>query len=726
MKVTGQNVTDSFYSAEGVLDQICLGLQGDVSEAIDGAYNTVMQRYASESEEERTATFANSYVNTLRNRLRYDKENPVVGGVTYEAEMLCDRSKLEGYISKDVLPQTKIYPAGDEDAECFVLTTTTAGLVIEDLVVEYTDEKGYLSVIQTDIALSIPDMNLINSEEIPDLFSYSIIGNGGISITKSGTKIAGNVYAGSAHVLDPSKVSASDYESLVVPTGASVDFSGADYVIADGDISVSGTVGENDALVTDARGELWARNLTVSGAYAGLLGTTYLSDDMVLSGKNANVYFSAGTGDAQTLGNFFGYGTSTTDANASSAIIINGTDAVLDLSGVGTMAVGGYAYIGTSKIGSNSSDIQLGESIAVKGDQIAYLVPAECIATADGTSMLSQNPISVGDYENFLNLMEDQEQTTTYRLVDESVTIKKTRKKLSRYLGSKTVSDAYTMIVVPSKTGEHEDGLVYFYLNLDADMATQYFQDYYSTNSTKLTNYTKFYTKGIQALGENAQIYTAGTYAQYTDGDASVSYAVGDDPVNGGLGNCPYIYEALTTKLITAYAELSTEEIGKTVFSNLISVEELKNFLSTCPGKKFETSVETANGGKMTLVLVNNVGGSAYCHTDGNEKNSYLIIATGDVNVEANFVGTILAGGKVTVQNSANITMKTAQTEYTKQLLAQECTNGSVTMYAYDFFKDGSIYTISGFTGSSGDTVTGDSALVDLGALITYQNWKKK
>jgi hypothetical protein len=125
-------------------------------------------------------------------------------------------------------------------------------------------------------------------------------------------------------------------------------------------------------------------------------------------------------------------------------------------------------------------------------------------------------------------------------------------------------------------------------------------------------------------------------------------------------------------------------------------------------------------------VLVNNVGGSAYCHTDGNEKNSYLIIATGDVNVEANFVGTILAGGKVTVQNSANITMKTAPTEYTKKLLAAECTNGSITTYAYDFFKDGNIYTISEFTGSSGDTVTGGSALVNLGDLITYQNWKKK
>jgi hypothetical protein len=372
----------------------------------------------------------------------------------------------------------------------------------------------------------------------------------------------------------------------------------------------------------------------------------------------------------------------------------------------------------------------MGESIAVKGDQIAYLVPAECIATEDGTSMLSQNPISVGDYVKFLKLMENQdEEDEQYRLVDASVTIKKTKKKLSHYLGNKTISEAYTMIVVPSKTGDSNDGLVYFYLNLDADMATQYFQDYYGTNSTKLTNYTKFYTEGIQALGENAQIYTAGTYAQYEGGDASVSYDVGDDPVNGGLGNCPEIYEALTTKLVTTYSALSSEEIGNTVFSNLISVDEMEDFLSVCPGYRFETSIETANGGTMTLVLVNNVKGSAYCHTDGNEKNSYLIIATGDVNVEANFVGTIFAGGRVTVQNRANITIKPAETENIKKLLAAECTNVNLTVYAYDFFKDGNIYMTSGFTGSSndadGDTLVGDSA-VDLGDLITYQNWKKK
>jgi hypothetical protein len=573
---------------------------------------------------------------------------------------------------------------------------------------------------------------MINSQNVPNVFDYSIIGNGGVTIDGYGTKIGGSVYAGSSNALDSSRVSASDYESLVVSTTGTVDFSGADYVIADGDVLLNNSVGTNDKLLTDPDGELWARNLTVSGASAGLLGTSYLADDLILAGTSPQVFFSMISGAEQTFGSYIGYGTSTTDSAASSAIIINGTDAVLDLSGVDTMAVGGYAYIGTSKINSNSvdgltngSNILLGESISVKGDQIAYLVPSECIATVNGTSALFQNPISVGDYEKLV------ENPDVYTMVDADVSIRKTNKKLSSYLGGKSIDEAYTKIVVPSKTGNPKDGQVYFYLNLDSANATQYFLDYYNADSKKLARYTEFYTEGIQALGENAQIYTAGTYVEYEDDDlSSLSYSIGTDPVNGGMGNLPGIYEALTTKLVTDYSALSSEEIGKTVFANLIQTDEMKNFVSTCSAKTYKTSVETANGGDYTLVLTDNAGSSAYSHTDGNAKNSYLIIATGDVVVKADFVGTIIAGGTVTVDNTANITMLPVATEYVKKLLAVECDNGNgVTMKTYEFFKDGNAYMVSGFSGetaTSADPLAGDSSLVDLGELITYQNWKKK
>ncbi len=367
MKVTDRDVTDNFYSAEGVLDQICAGLQQDASDALDGAYNAVMQNYASLSESERSATFANTYVFQLRSSLSYGDGTAITttSGTTMQKDMLYNVEKLKGYVSQKVIDaakSVKIYYGGGDLEEAYIetcgtLNTTTSGIVLKDLVVEYTDADGNLSVIQTDIAMTVPDMNLVSSENVPDVFEYSIVGNEGVVINGYQTTVNGSVYAGSLYARNETQTGtdAEYYQSLVVADTATVDFSGADYVIADGNITMSGGVGSAIKFATNPAGELWGLDFSISNSTAGLYGTTYLADDMTLSGSSPKVSFSTTVDGETTYGSYVGYGTSTSDASLSSAIIINGTDAVLDLSGVDTMVVGGYAYIGTNKI-STSTD----------------------------------------------------------------------------------------------------------------------------------------------------------------------------------------------------------------------------------------------------------------------------------------------------------------------------------------------------------------------------------
>ena len=53
----------------------------------------------------------------------------------------------------------------------------------------------------------------------------------------------------------------------------------------------------------------------------------------------------------------------------------------------------------------------MGESIAVKGGQVAYLVPAECIGTVKGESVIGQNPINAekeNDIIDFRNEYGDE------------------------------------------------------------------------------------------------------------------------------------------------------------------------------------------------------------------------------------------------------------------------------------------------------------------------------
>ena len=137
---------------------------------------------------------------------------------------------------------------------------------------------------------------------------------------------------------------------------------------------------------------LWAQGVKLSSAQVNLLGTTYLSDDLTIE---------SGSGSRVTVqGEYYGYGYPESarsslnnymydnpekrwsDTVLSSSIVINGKNTTLDLSGVRKIMLAGRSYIGTSKVKpvngeSNSNDVMMGESITVKGTQLAYLLPSD-------------------------------------------------------------------------------------------------------------------------------------------------------------------------------------------------------------------------------------------------------------------------------------------------------------------------------------------------------------
>ena len=99
MKVTDEKNTDNFYSAEGVLDQICTGLQGDISKAYSAGYTKVMENYSDSSINEagRQSIFAQEYLKSLKGSLESDNT-----GMHYKTEKLKDYvdSKLTDENSK--------------------------------------------------------------------------------------------------------------------------------------------------------------------------------------------------------------------------------------------------------------------------------------------------------------------------------------------------------------------------------------------------------------------------------------------------------------------------------------------------------------------------------------------------------------------------------------------------------------------------------------------------
>jgi hypothetical protein len=735
MKVTDRNVTNSFYSAEGVLDQIRVGLQNDVSEALGKAYTETMKQYASLTEDERESLFSSKYIGALRLSLNPSGSITLADGTAVDAQMLCEIGKLKNYIASTVRPQVNLKNGKNDPSDCCFLNVTTSGLVIKDLVVEFTDDTDNLSIIQTDILLQIPDLNMVGSANAPQVFDYPLIGNAGVEFLGQNTTVKGSVYAGSQYALNAVRKDGTTeedyYKSLVIADTSTVNFTQAPYVIADGDLWVNGITGSSYAIETNKSGQVWARNINLKDSTALLSGTTYVWDDMTLLGDGSQV---------KIAGTYAGYGSSTVGDDGSSAIIINGKNSVLDMSEAKSVVVAGYAYINTGNIstkeeGKTNSDVQLGESIMVKGDQIAYLVPTECVATVggdkdtEGTSRYKKNPLTVAEY----NAVEADDTCT---LVDFNVTTK-TGHTLATYFGADaSVDTAIRKVWVPSKTGNPDDGLVYLYLNMDAKTASQYFMDYYKAGDDKLKKYNAFYTDGINAIGENTTINTAGTYVEYTEDKSSgkdvpltLKYDTGTDTING-TGSLADIYDALTTKLVSDPAEI-TELDYDTVFENVIDKAFLKDFLKNCTNKTFTASQSGTGGQTLYVVMVDNEGGDPYVFEDDNNKHVYIIVATGDVYINESFTGTVIADGKVKIgtkngiQTTDNITVQKTTTENIKKLLLVLCeNNNSQSVNLYTFFRDGSVYISNGFTGSSSGSTASDE--VELSNLITYQNWKKK
>lgn len=746
MKTTDEKNTDNFYSAEGVLDQICTGLEGDMSAAYTEGYSKVMQSYktkgnAENNEANRQASFVNTYVAALKSRLVDPND---AKGITY------NMGKINGYVDSNLTKTDSsgkpvYYPhAKVTSVSTPKLKTYQNRTVLEGIKVEYIDEKGYKSIIQTDISLAVPTMSFTASGGVPELFTYSLVGNTGLEIGNGAhnVNLGGNLYAGSD----------STGMCVLIPNNTKLRVDNASYMIADGNLEVgnpnsnrAGTHNES-TLSIDKQCQLWTKNINVNGANVSLEGTTYVSDDMTLKGRGSTVTLGKDENGKSTDGKYVGFGNSDISSAESSAIIINGRESTLDMSGIKELMLAGNTYINRSSMvkvnGSykENKDVAMGESISVKGNQIAYLIPPECIGTdgdgADAKSVYYKNPLSYSEDDEITSNGSDSQK---YTVVNTNVVSSKTGKPLSYYLSQYLSADEmkntdnYIRKVYAPSNGSESDGLVYYYLNMPVKQASQYYEDYYnidhSSADSKLQKYTAFYTKSIQ-VNDAASIYTSGDYSLYDGSNLSLLKGIVDgvemDAQSIELKNT---YTALRKRLITSYNSLPPTAESASLFTNIVHEGNLETFTKNETGKKLEvTATYTGKYNKdETYKAVVVDGDYTYPQSDSKEnKNVRIIVATGNVTINDNFTGTIIAGKKIFVNKQC--TVLNCPQEIFKALLLKEVkvkdvnTGLQTIMHLYDVFDDGADY-LGGITKTAANG-SGD-ADIDYSSLITYQNWKK-
>ena len=730
MKVTDKKNTDNFYSAEGVLDQICTGLQGDISKAYSAGYTKVMENYSDSSINEagRQSNFAQEYLKNLKTSLEYDST-----GMTFNMGKLIqyvDPKLLENKVNQPhaVIKSTNADVNGNGQLKVY-----QNRVVLNGLRVEYTDEKGFKSIIETDISLGVPSMSFTASGGVPELFTYSLVGNEGLKITSGLNKVnlSGNLYAGCENAAD----TGTSTTSVTIPNNATLDVKDTSYMIAEGDIEVGdfaeknmAGVHNNSTLSVDSQCQLWTSNINVNGAAVNLDGMTYVADDMTLKGTGSKV--TLGKNNKNNNAKYVGFGNGGADkenpvAGDSSAIIINGREASLDMSNIRELMLAGTAYINTqaivnssSSVGTENSNVGMGESISVKGDQIAYLVPPECIGTsgngADAKSLYNKNPLSYKEYKDITATGQDQ---TKYTEVNANVVSTKTGKALSAYLPeSKTIDKCIKKVFVPS-TDNSDDGLVYYYVNLPTNKAAEYYSDYFGADSDKLNRYTKFYTDSIK-VNEAASIYTAGNYSIYDGSNLSLLKGIADGvDMDAQSDALQRTYTALNSKLLTNYADLPTNAASVSLFTNIVNNT---NLLKIVPNSGNKHIFETEYQGKKYQAIVKN-GNYTY---DANDKshNVDIIVATGDVTLNADFTGTIVAKGRIIV-NKDQCEIDNGTQELFKALLLEKVSDADDALHLYDVFMDGANYL--GNVSSFSNKKEADTK-IDYATLITYQNWTKE
>lgn len=734
MKVTDKKNTDNFYSAEGVLDQICTGLQGDISKAYSAGYTKVMENYSDSSINEagRQSNFAQEYLKSLKTSLEYDST-----GMTFNMGKLIQYVDPKLRENKENQPRAIIKSTNADVYGNGKLKVYQNRVVLNGLRVEYTDEKGFKSIIETDISLGVPSMSFTASGGVPELFTYSLVGNEGLDIISGLNKVnlSGNLYAGCENAAG----TGTSTTSVTIPNNATLDVKDTSYMIAEGDIEVGDFAGKdtatikknmagvhnNSTLSVDSQCQLWTSNINVNGAAVKLDGMTYVADDMTLKGTGSKV--TLGKNNKNNNAKYVGFGNGGADkenpvAGDSSAIIINGREASLDMSNIRELMLAGTAYINTQAIvnssGTKNSNVAMGESISVKGDQIAYLVPPECIGTsgdgADAKSLYNKNPLSYKEYKDITATGQDQ---TKYTEVNANVVSTKTGKALSAYLPEgRTIDNCIKKVFVPS-TDNSDDGLVYYYVNLPTNKAAEYYSDYFGADSDKLNRYTKFYTDSIQ-VNEAASIYTAGNYSIYDGSNLSLLKGIADGvDMDAQSDALQRTYTALNSKLLTNYADLPANAASVSLFTNIVNNT---NLLQIVPNSGNKHIFETEYQGKKYQAIVKN-GNYTY---DANDKshNVDIIVATGDVTLEADFTGTIVAKGRIIVKKD-QCEIDNGTQEVFKALLLEKVSNADDALHLYDVFMDGANYlgNVSAFSNKKeADTK------IDYATLITYQNWTKE
>lgn len=748
IKVNDIRNKNSFYSAETVMEQILAGLQKESSDAVAIAYKETLSRWDQDddgiqSEANHYSSFASMYLDTLVKQLK----NKEKGDGYYNRDTL--RNYVDSEIWKNVNESAWNNGTDETDAskaKAPVMELVNGNsLILRNVFVSYMDGDR-LSIVSTDLCLDAPEIVFTRSGSVDDLYDYLLIGNQGISLTKGSGQVTGDgsIYAGIDEATGKGGITINPASSLAINNGR--------YVISKGEIDVIGPGA--GFIVRDAKetgSSVYAKSLDLQSGMISLDSKTYIANDLTLSGNGSK---------ATLTKEYYGYGTSTetgledrtTDQENSSAIIINGQNSTVNLSGVNTLMLAGRAYIGTNttkkeldqNTEKNEKAVLMGESITVKGGQIAYLVPTECLGVYNGETLIGQNPLTQ-DQATKMQAYKDQ-YGEEFREVDFTRPVGRLGGETLASFGVADMDHIRKVSTQYVGGGTESKSLTYYYLVMDADDAARYYQTYYQQDNNKemIDNYFKKYATGGILLGDytskqnsytilgNALVSDAlsqSGVSLFTSADTTTDRTLTPAEVFQKSADIANVYKGLTTNLSEDGASASPlQNVFESVIKKEITMKQEDGSEQKEPIQKYLMD----NGGTMEFTTEDGLkgiittGNYTLSSATGGASNVRLIISLGDIMIDRNFTGLAIAKGTITIDGATGkgaASLKRNKMELYKVLNATTGTEGD-TITPMAFFVNGEAGLADGVQEAPTDDA--GNLNIDYTEIVRYMNWEKR
>ena len=645
MKMIERKSKENFYSCETTLDEIKTGLQELTAKKIRHIYENDILKNIS------------SYITASDDALNIQLKNMVSLALVKD-----ELGDISSYSDVELLDGNPVEEKSDDIFNDYLtslpvninrsITIGTigiipeSGIVITDVNVSMT-VNGFESIINTDIVIELKDFvfeegieTIVYQLEQP-YKDYTLVADKGIrSEQSSGTnRIYGSVYAGTEI-----KVAGQ------LTQNHSVEINGGN-IVTRGDISVEDTAGLN------IKGSVWADNIRTETAVPidqllnkstniDIDGICLVKDDLTLNGSYSNV---------SLRGAYVGY--TDTGTSLGSSIIVNGYDSSLDLSGLDSLILAGRAHVSVddNKSGTyNATDILTGESVAIKSNQKAYLIPGRFIVGP--LRDIYHNPVTHSDKEG--NNIPQVDFTS----LDPAVEI-----NYPSYLSS---SYPYKIASRQTLEGQEATVLYYYFLGFESGkLADDYLREYIGRDVNSLDNTEPFRIKSVKPPDSTQkEVLSAGNLMSYDEStDPKVEIKPGSISVDSSDAE---IREAISSfelnnPAYTGYGLKNTDTVGSldslyNKITRLLSLDSNRNY--NAADQAVRSKIVSSAASDVQQWRLNNsqyewkdyldcydnlIGGFATSQTEGK-----IISINGDANINKNFTGLMVVNGNVNIADN--------------------------------------------------------------------------